>query len=301
MLKINLSIVVALMVLSSPWVIAATDYAPGFVWKRQLEWTPGTTPGTTLGNPDDDAKGNPVWGYEYVSGDGIGSSSPWYTQAGTPMVWDDEWWPLGPESGRWARAYLGAGSDNNINPPIGQYGMAHDLSLRKEAWKYISLMRWINPIDGASIVDIKGTLEIFWEGAGISPDVGVDIAIAGHRTDGQTMAIFTTSVSNPNPAITTAPYPSTLVPIALSGVRIEKGGAISFSFRAQSAPLATPKDVWVTMRDKLDITLVSTEAELVPDRRGSIGSFSIPMLAILVMAYWLRQRTLARSMRRLLS
>ena len=44
-----LSCAPAVLVLLSP--VQAQQYAPGFEWNRTANWVPGTTPGSTVGNP----------------------------------------------------------------------------------------------------------------------------------------------------------------------------------------------------------------------------------------------------------
>lgn len=54
------------------WISSASalEYAPGVVWDRYADWTPGTTPGSSDGNADDDRNGNPTWLYANLQGGG---------------------------------------------------------------------------------------------------------------------------------------------------------------------------------------------------------------------------------------
>jgi len=75
-----------------PALVGPNGYWGTFAWNRSSDWTPGTTPGSTAGNPDDDAKGNAAWRYGYVTGgDGVSGAHPWYAQPETLLVWDDNW------------------------------------------------------------------------------------------------------------------------------------------------------------------------------------------------------------------
>ena len=56
--------------------VQAASYSPNFVWQRWYDWTPGSTPGTSIGNPDTDQAGSPVWRAGYLTGGALGSAGP---------------------------------------------------------------------------------------------------------------------------------------------------------------------------------------------------------------------------------
>lgn len=126
---------------------------PNAVWIRKLDWTdrPASDEGTTNGNPDDDAEGNPVWQYEVVQGGPFGSANPWYAQPGTLMVWDDSWfggggvWAWRPE---WSPAttadYLPHNLDNWSGLPVPTW------------FTNMALVRWVNRTGRSQVLWLGG-------------------------------------------------------------------------------------------------------------------------------------------------
>lgn len=125
-------VVGSLFALSVSSAALAVDYTAGYLWNRSQQWTGGTVPGSTLGNPDDDTLGNPVWTHAISEGGGLGSATPWYSQPYSLLVWDNYWYGNGG-SPVWARGYAGPESDPsqnlNLNPPISRWAMTHDVSV----------------------------------------------------------------------------------------------------------------------------------------------------------------------------
>lgn len=230
----------------------AVAYLPGFVWDRSTDWTGGVSPGLTAGNPDGDLLGQPVWQYEWTVGLGLAAPKPWYLGPKTLMVWDDDWWGAGGQA-NWARDYLGPGSDNNVNPPISRYTMAHDLSQYKESWDYMPVVRWTNPTGDAALVDIGGALKIEWAGWGVSPDVDVDVILGIKDSSANSFSLLLgTVVSNPTPGLNNPPYPSVTIPLSFASVRFDEGDSMLVSLRARSAPFALPN--WVVLYDDVRLT-----------------------------------------------
>ncbi len=251
-----------LLCLSAAASAHAVAYESGFTWDRSNDWTPGTVPGSTIGNPDNDSRGNPVWQAAYVSGGGgLASATPWYLQQRTLMVWDDEWWPNGEGSGRWAKAYLGDGVDNNINPPIGRYGMSHDLSPRKAEWESVPVATWINPLEQSALISVGGKFDLLWEGRNGSPDLDIEVAFVKFAADGSHELLYSAVFENPNPNTYNHPFPQITTNVSIEPFVVRPGDSISFTARAANAPLASPDDKWILFRDDIKLTYVTAVPE----------------------------------------
>lgn len=247
------------LVFTSGLAFSATSYTPGFVWDRSIDWTPGIVPGSSIGNPDDDKLGNATWMSEYVTGGGLGSLNPWYAQPGNLMVWDNEWWPA--HFGVWARGYAGVGDDNNLNPPVTQYGMAHDISSTYGSWGYVPIVKWINPVGDGAILNIFGNADLIWEGTNGGPDLNFEISIARHHVNGVVDLLYSNSFSNPNPSVVNRPFPKISIPISLDAIRFNSGDQLSFSARLLGGPLNTNDTKWGVFGDDFKLQLVSVVPE----------------------------------------
>jgi len=235
-------------------------YDTNFVWRRSADWVPGTIPGSSIGNTSPDKMGNPVWRYEYVTGGGLSSSNPWYAQTGTLMVWDDSWYPPYTPYGAWARGYAGPTADP-IDPPVNQWGMAHSISKTHFSADFVPIVKWVNPVDSVTILNIEGMPDIAWEGTGGGPDLNVEVAIGLHHRDGTSDLLYSNSFSNPDPLVDHRPFPKVAFPISLAGVRVGSGEELSFSARILGGPLDTEDTKWIVFGDPFKLTLVSVVPE----------------------------------------
>jgi hypothetical protein len=255
------------------------SYESGYVWDRSTDWSGGSIPGTTAGNPDDDSRGNPVWLAEYTTGgEGLSSDTPWYLQKKTLMVWDDEWWPNGAGSGRWAKEYLGDGVDNNINPPIGRYGMSHDLSPRKSAWEFVPVVSWVNPLTESALIKIGGSFDLLWEGRNGSPNLDIEVVFVKFSSDGAQEVLYSHVFQNPNPNVYNHPFPQVTENISVSDFVVRPGDLISFSARAANAPLSSPDDKWILFRDDIKLTYIQAYVPAVPEPASWAMFFSALLL-----------------------
>lgn len=234
---------------------AQVTYSSGFVWDRTVDWKDGTIPGSTVGNPAPDLLGTAVWRYEYTSGKSFSTGTPWYLNQKYLMVWDDYWWGTASQA-NWARGYLGAGSDNNVNPPITKYTLVQDLSEYKKSLQYLPVVRWFNPVPGYNEFSITGDMQVEWAGWGVSPNVDVEVAIL--KKDSVTQQVFPIwlqTFSNPTPGYPNPPYPKVTIPLNISMIRFNLGDQLLFTMRAKKeVEFAQPN--WVVLYDNARIKLL---------------------------------------------
>lgn len=131
-----------------------------YQWNRPIDWTPGTTVGSTAGNPDGDhAYGRLTWHYDYVTAantEGFAAPTPWYRKTSSPLEWDDSFAGLGAA---WAS---NAASDQG--PAIFAGRMADLGSLGADRRPVI---RWANTTGRRLQLDVLGDLQVkFLNGAG---------------------------------------------------------------------------------------------------------------------------------------
>lgn len=244
-----------------PSVSAAAEYESGFVWKRSAEYRDGTIAGATTGNPFSDSLGNESWMFGWTTGGALDSTSPWIFNDIVPMVWDDDWWPVG--QGRWARYYDGPGADNNGNPPIGRYGLVHDLSERTESVDFMPVVSWSNPTDQAALVNIKGNFTVVWEGSSgvpgvnIAPAISAEVAIgAKSASRGTTRLLYETVLVNPLSGVAYGDTPPTLTDdVDLDSIALAPDEVLTFSLRGLGPERSPP--TWVALRDDVRIIYVS--------------------------------------------
>jgi len=118
------------------------QYINGFTWDRSTAWDiSDNVNNTTTGQPDDDAEGNPVWGYTEASQSdsnygGLSGPDPWYEAGLDLMEWDsgDSQWE---------------GSFNRViqQAQLGITGSGRPV-----------FATWDNPTGSAITVDITGTV-----------------------------------------------------------------------------------------------------------------------------------------------
>lgn len=226
---------------------AAGEYRPGFVWQRSADWTPGTVEGCAFarGNPDDDAKGYPVWSAEWVDSRGpLGASDVWYANPPMLMVWQNM--PWGEPEPRWLR-----GMDHG--PQVKPNRLDHDLDGPPfNLFEAAPLVRWTNPTHRMAGLEIGGPITVLWSGVDdVAFPTIVDVVIA--HVNGETgsvqplmtlMAVKPTNSTEPE--VSTFNVPD--IPAAVG-----PHDQIIWSIRGREA---SPKGAWVVLIDHdLKITL----------------------------------------------
>ncbi|MCA9609199.1 MAG: hypothetical protein KC619_26540 [Myxococcales bacterium] len=125
------------------------------VWHREVDYD---SSGMTV-NPDFDAFGNRVWGYDSFTGDA------WYHGPTTPMVYDPDY-PFG-STGRWVRA-------GNLHPSIRRDMLEYTI----DDPTYAPVVRFVNPFASSLCVRAAGSVDLVWateQPAGVSVDVFVGV------------------------------------------------------------------------------------------------------------------------------
>jgi hypothetical protein len=208
------------------------------MWKRNFDWIPGATPGSTEGNPSPDFAGRPVWFYESTTGGPLGSSDVWYAQSPTLLVWDDGWFGAG---GLWA------GGDD-VPPPIDPAGMNH--VVRSDYFAFVPRIRFLNATAAPLELSINGKLLVAWNGSTDVATADVDVAIvtldgAGNALD----ELFAETVSKPTP--TPAAYETIALSIDVRTPTLAVGESLVLSARAQGS---ASTDSWIGLDDDLILT-----------------------------------------------
>lgn len=262
-MKKSLLVIVASVQLLLVTAAQATAYAPNFVWQRWVDWTPGTVPGTSIGNPDADQAGSPVWRVGYLTGGGLASADPWYSNSLQRAVWDDAWWGSNV-GGVWARDYLGPDVQNNIgaNPPIDRYTIWHDLTAHTHSYQYASAVDWVNPVGDGAVLNMSGSFRFLWEGhfSTGSPAAPVESVLAKFDASSGTFTpLWSGSFTNPTVGDALSAASTFTAPITLLGVRMDAGDYLRFSFRSTADESATP--LWIGMRDGMYMRLVAVVPE----------------------------------------
>jgi hypothetical protein len=226
---------------------ASGEYRPGFVWQRSADWTPGTVEGCAYarGNPDDDAKGYPVWSAEWVGGGGpLGSGDVWYKHDPKLMVWQNM--PWGESEPRWL-----CGMDHG--PQVKPNRLDHDLDGPPfDLFDGAPLVRWTNPTQRVADFEIGGPITIIWSGVfDVAFPTVVDVVIA--HVSGETGAIqplMTISAAKPNNDTVSEATSFSVPNIA---VAVGPHDQIIWSIRGRTA---SPTGAWVVLVDHdLKITL----------------------------------------------
>jgi hypothetical protein len=226
---------------------AEAGYMVGFTWDRSVDYDAGTVHGSSLGNPNTDAEGNPVWSMESTNsaGDGLGGANPWYKGATQLQVWDNSWYGGGPV---WARG-------DNTNPPIGSTGLTHNIS-SGGTYGNVPLIRWINPIDRDVQIDIDGDLTVLWRGGGgQAGNVDFDVAIAMvDVSEGTTNLLWGELYEKPTDDTS---WESLSMPVAISGLWLEPGDELLIGHRGQG----TAGNTWPNLADNLTLTITGIVPE----------------------------------------
>lgn len=186
------------------------DYPLGFTWDREVDWTPGVTAGSPVGNPDDDANACPAWYYEYATGDALTSANPWYTSVRTSLVWDADWWGA---AGVWAKAVDTGGA-------VGSNRLIHVLN--DAGRNQIPVARWANPTAKAQTLDISATVRFSWV-SGASGDA--DMAMVMLTESGEIVPLYTASRNSAGGSLTLS--------FSIPNLEVEAGASILLSVRGQ--------------------------------------------------------------------
>jgi predicted NUDIX family NTP pyrophosphohydrolase len=145
-----------------------------YQWNRRVDWTPGTTVGSTTGNPDDDHWfGRAAWKYEYVTAsnsEGFSGATPWYQKTSSSLVWDNSFSTQG--SGWVYRA------NNDQGPAIFSDRLADFGTASRDRRP---LVRWTNNTGRRLQLDVLGDLAVnFVNGA----TGEAQVAVVCHRASG---------------------------------------------------------------------------------------------------------------------
>ena len=253
--------IVAMFVMAlATTALASTPYDVGFTWNRWADWKPGTTNGSSVGNPCKDSAGNPVWSYEYYKdvpdGSDLNSTHPWYKlDSSGLMVWDGHT----GASGSWGYQY-----DNAPFIFPGPAGLGHvpnNQSYGGDHFAIVPLVRWDNP----STIPIRVSLtpgsgfqgRIHWWPAGTTADLVIartDASDSGsvHLLYSQT--IVKTLAQGQNEYFA-------LAALDIENLALDPGDDILFSVRARAA---TTGYTWysVMLDDDVNITVVPEPATL---------------------------------------
>jgi MYXO-CTERM domain-containing protein len=207
-------------------------------WQRSTDWVPGTTQGSTEGNPGP-VGGTPVWQYEVAHGGGLGSSNPWYAQPTQLMTWDAGWWQTG--WGVWSKG-------DDVSPPILAGRLVHNVY--PTTFDDIPMVRWMSPLGNNAHVSVTGTLTVNWNGVnGLGRPVDVDVVIAKHTAAGVTSLLFSDTVSKPNPFPSVGD--SVMLPVNLTNILFNAGDSLVISERGHNA--VGPLGAWVNLYDSVRI------------------------------------------------
>ncbi|OAB62193.1 hypothetical protein AY599_14710 [Leptolyngbya valderiana BDU 20041] len=245
----NMFLMLAAGVALSASQAAMAQYDAGDSWHRASDWVPGVVPGGTVFNPGPGFDGVGVWQYEYAEGgDGLGSDSPWYTQETTMLSWDNNWWGHG--FGAWSQG-------NDVNPPIRQGKMTHNLvgSTYNEA----PIVRWMLPSGTPDLmVDINGQFDVLWTGHELrGTDIDVELVIARESASGEFDVIFSDVLSKPTAGVSVGDTASSMV--NLSDVMLADGDSLVISGRGVSS-VGFTEGRWIDISDDLTISVAPVPA-----------------------------------------
>ncbi len=195
---------------------------------RKAHFAAGASVGSTTGNLAADALGT-AWTTEWVDGS---DAAGWYRQAGTLLVWDDDWFGQG---GGWDYA--------NDLLPLATSG---DLT---QGFEVAHVGRLRLHYDGAAPakLHVSGAPTIRWGGyIGTTPStvpIDVELVIARIDTAAEAHDTFTTTISKP--AQDTTPETAE-VPVPSRDVVLDPGDSLVIGIR----PVATSDaNAWLELTD----------------------------------------------------
>ncbi len=234
-----------------------------FQWKRSTDWTTPSpaAAGTSVGNPDDDQLGVPVWHARYAIGGRASSVNPWYLESSTPMVWDPSWYG---SSGAWAVG-------NDVNPPIGQSGMTDN---RVDSAGRIPVVQWEAPVDLPEPLYVTGEISVGWAGGGdqASNRAPMEVIIAHTRDGVQRSRYFMMNFRQNCSSWSCLPW-TTVVPVRVAFGDVQKGDRIVVSGRTLTASEGYPQHGWTTLGDDLVFSYSCRPIEIeTPEYDYTIGS-----------------------------
>jgi parallel beta-helix repeat protein len=213
----------------------------GDVWDRSSDWTPGTTPGSTAGNPDAGVTVGGAWQYESVPLSGsLGTSfNPWYTQPPSKLTWDASWFG---GAGVWS-------SGNDTRPAIFRAGILTGLDDAAEPnGRRVPIVRWMNQTGQDITVDVSGSLTQSWvdKGTPFDPDnhAPFEFVMMLQNADGTKSLL----------KMETREFLERDVPISVSipALQIPAGASIFYTYRYQGAS----RPGYISLNDdNLSITL----------------------------------------------
>ena len=178
-------------------------------WKREEQWTDGTSAFTSTGNPTVDGRGNnDVWSYEWTD-NFRNTNAPFYTVARTGMVWDPLWNGISPG---WA-------SGNDTVPFVEKY-----IGALAAFFRQAPVIGWIKPAGGASTVAVSGNIELSWWATNGTPFTNsVLLAMVKVATNGTSTELLSRTVT-PNQG--TFPGEVT-IPVSFPSVSMQTGDRIN--------------------------------------------------------------------------
>lgn len=231
--------------LAAAGLLVSAGAASAQQWNRNLEWTPGTSPGSSGGNPGPGQGGQAIWGYQAVTGGGaLGSASAWYERSRSRLEWDDQWWNTG--SSAWA-------TGDDLSPPVMQDRIIHNL--HTSTFDAVPMVSWTNPLAGSTQVDVTGSLRLRWTGNdGIGMPVDVDLMLGLYDASlGVTTPLLAHTYAKPTAAPTFEE--EVVIPVAFPGLLLDAGDEIVLTHRGRES--FGPRGMWVTVFDGgMNITLV---------------------------------------------
>lgn len=244
----GIALALALLILAPPATAEIIE------WRRMHQFTTGGS------NPAGDGFGNSVWQYEWMTGDALSGTDPWWDNATTLMVWDPDWWGRGV--GAWSRG-------DNLSPMVNHTLLTHNLYTISHP--YMPLVRWTNPFAGDTDFSIGGLLRVVWNGPGfVGSDTLVDVVLAHQDGSTGTKSILSSwTVAKPTPGDSV--LDSLDLPVSMS-MTLAHGDSLLITLRGHT--VFSPFGRWVEMWDLLRI-----QTEIVPSPATGLVLLTAAFLA----------------------
>ncbi len=238
------SLAVGALVASAMTVAALPAMAGGVGWNRNTNWVPGTSQGSSQGNPGPGPGGGFVWRYEWTNGGPLDSGDPWYLEPRNLSTWDASWYAT--NMGAWSKG-------DNVSPPIMQDRSIHNL--HTSTYADIPVLSWINPLGEGTLIDITGSLRLRWSGGGgIGFPVDVDVVLAVFNVGTQTTTpLLSQTYSKPTPMPTIEE--EITIPLNFLGLNFDTYDQLILTHRGRVS--FGPLGLWVSIFDEeMNLTLV---------------------------------------------
>ncbi|MGP1308806.1 MAG: hypothetical protein ACTS27_01255 [Phycisphaerales bacterium] len=232
----------------------ASSYEPGDQWVRvnQSGVTSLYVAGKNYlnGNPWVDNQNNFVWSYEYVVSNGADGlvdgpmpPEPWYRHdQPSLLVWDDA---FRGGHGEWAVA-------DDTPCTVNAEFLTHDWGAASgDAWKFVPVVRWRNPVDEGGRFSVSGRLVVEWEGGDGANDELVDVVVLHDKRRGPNdpvAPLVSTTLSRADGA-------TQEILIDLADFRPANSESLLLSMKARVSGPASAQVARVMLRDELVITL----------------------------------------------